>query len=102
MELCYIRAMMLLNKELLTRLLMESAGAITPVALWTDDVQRSQWRSREDVLMVYPRAKFLGSSMVTFSFDAGGCSVTAQIAYNTAIVIVLAASANSNLGKERH
>ena len=93
--------MLLLNKELLAKLLRESAGAITAITLWADDIQRSQWTGREDVLEAYPRAKFVTGSMATFSFDADRILVTAQIAFNTAVVIVLAASVNANLENVR-
>jgi mRNA-degrading endonuclease HigB of HigAB toxin-antitoxin module len=93
--------MLLINKELLAKLLRESTGAITAISLWADDIQRSQWTGREDVLKAYPQAKFLAGSMATFPFDADRFSVTAQIAFNTAVVIVLAASVNVNLSKER-
>lgn len=93
--------MVLLNKRLLSTLLMESVGAVTAVSLWVDDVQRFQWRDREDVLKAYPGARFLAGSMATFHLGAEGCSVTAQIAFNTGVVIILATSATNKLIEER-
>lgn len=95
-ELCYIPAMVLLNKNILARLLSESKGAVTAVSLWADDIQRAQWRNREDVLEAYPQTKFVAGSMATFAIDAARYSVTAQIAFNTSVVIVLAATPTAN------
>lgn len=92
--------MLLLNKELLTKLLRQSSGAVAAVALWVDDIQRSHWSTRDDVLHTCPNAKFVTGSMATFPFDSERYSVTAQIAFNTAVVIVLAVSANSKMSKE--
>jgi mRNA-degrading endonuclease HigB of HigAB toxin-antitoxin module len=83
--------MVLLNRELLTNLQRRSAAAVTPIALWSDDVQRFRWRTREDVLKTYPGTKFVAGSMATFLFETAKCSVTTQIAFNSEIVIVLAA-----------
>ncbi len=89
--------MVLLNKRLLAKLLMESASAVTAATLWADDVIRFHWRDREDVMKVYPNAKFLAGSMATFPLGSEGCSVTVQIAFNTGVVIILATSANNKL-----
>ena len=94
--------MVLINKNLLASLLRMSTNAITAVALWTDDVQKSQWKAREDVLKHYPKVKFLAGSMATFFLGTEDCSVTVQIAFNTGVVIVLAASANTKLSEVRH
>lgn len=92
--------MLLLNKELISKLLRQSSGAVAAIALWADDIQRSQWRTREDVLKTCPDARFVAGSMAIFPFDSERYSVTAQIAFNTAVVIVLAVSANSNTSRE--
>ena len=94
--------MVLLNKNLLASLLRVSTNAVAAVALWTDDVQRSQWKAREDVLKHYPTVKFLAGSMATFFLGTEGCSLTVQIAFNTGVVIVLTTSANTKLSEVRH
>jgi mRNA-degrading endonuclease HigB of HigAB toxin-antitoxin module len=101
LELWYSYAMLLVNKELLAKFLRESTGAITAISLWVDDIQRYQWSSRQDVLKAYPQTKFVAGSMAVFSFEAGRFSVTTQIAFNTAVVIVLAVAVNVNLNQER-
>ena len=95
MELCYIPSMVLINKAILTRLLRESKGAVTAVSLWADDIQRAQWKNREDVLEAYPQTRFVAGSMATFAIDAARYSVTAQIAFNSSVVIILAATAKT-------
>lgn len=82
--------MVLLNKGVLTTLAEEQNELLTALVLWADLVSRSAWKSRADVHQDYPKAVFVSGNTTVFALEQ--CAVTAQIAFNAGLVVVLAAS----------
>lgn len=86
--------MVLLGRDLLTRLCAECPGARTAVAVWAAVAAKAAWSSQEEVQGHFPTAKFLTPSLATFQLTDVNCALTAQIAFNTGIVIVLSISSS--------
>jgi mRNA-degrading endonuclease HigB of HigAB toxin-antitoxin module len=83
--------MVLVGRGLVAKFAREYPPATTALAVWLSTVQQEVWRARSDVIGVFPAAKFVTPSVACFYLDAQWV-ITAQIAFNTGIVIVLAAS----------
>lgn len=86
-----LHRMLLLNRALLTQVAARQRQLLTAVSMWADTVARRTWTNRGEVLEDYPSAGFVTGGMAVFSL--GPCIVTAQIAFNSGVVIVLAATA---------
>ncbi|MBN9575417.1 MAG: type II toxin-antitoxin system HigB family toxin [Alicycliphilus denitrificans] len=64
-------------------------AARTALVMWQAVCRKASWRSPADVLAHFPATKFPTPRLASFSLVAAECSVTAQIAFNTGVLIVL-------------
>jgi mRNA-degrading endonuclease HigB of HigAB toxin-antitoxin module len=64
-------------------------AAQTALAMWQAVCQKASWGSPGDVLSHFPATKFPTPRLANFPLVAAQCSVTAQIAFNTGVLIVL-------------
>ena len=82
--------MILIGREHLSRYVRQFSSARTSLAMWQFIVAQEDWHEKADVMACFPSAKFLTPKMACFSPMGADCVVTAQIAFNTGILIVLA------------
>ncbi|WP_093128995.1 type II toxin-antitoxin system HigB family toxin [Variovorax sp. OK605] len=88
--------MVVLGCDLLTRLTREVPSAHTAVALWVAVAKHSSWQGHADVMASFPAAVFVAPTLATFNLINVGCTLTVQIAFNSGVVIVLAANSFEN------
>lgn len=84
--------MTLIGKQHTWQLLRSKSIATVAVSIWMMDVEKSQWSCRDDILLTYPSARFITPNMVIFTFASSQIEITAQIAFNTSVVVILAAA----------
>lgn len=83
--------MVLVGRDILSKLAAGEPEAGVGVALWTAIAVRATWTCPADVLATFPSCNFIGPKIAVFVLSQCGCKVTAQIAFNSGVVIVLAA-----------
>lgn len=64
-------------------------AARTAIVIWQAICRKAAWRDPNDVLAHFPAAKFPTPTLANFPLLAAECSVTAQIAFNSGVLIVL-------------
>lgn len=87
--------MVLVGRGLVAKFAREHPSATTALAVWLSTVQQESWRARPDVVGAFPAAKFVTPCVACFYLSAQWV-VTAQIAFNTGVVIVLAVALTVN------
>jgi mRNA-degrading endonuclease HigB of HigAB toxin-antitoxin module len=84
--------MILIGREHLLSYTKQFPATRTAVALWLAVATKAGWHAKDDVLSHFPTAKFLTPTMACFYLAAADCVLTVQIAFNSGLLIVLAAS----------
>lgn len=87
-----VRPMILLGREHLLTHTKQFPATRTAVAMWLAIACRSAWQSKADVLSCFPATTFLTPTMACFHLIGADSVLTVQIAFNSGILIVLAAS----------
>jgi mRNA-degrading endonuclease HigB of HigAB toxin-antitoxin module len=82
--------MILIGRAHITLYTRRFPSAGTALAMWQAITRQSSWRNQAETTACFPTAKFLTPRMVRFQLAGTTCAVTAQIAFNTGILIVLA------------
>jgi mRNA-degrading endonuclease HigB of HigAB toxin-antitoxin module len=88
--------MILLGREHLLNHTQQYPAARTAVAMWLAIANRSIWQSKADVLGCFPATTFVTPTLASFYLIGVDSVLTAQIAFNSGILIVLAASQGRN------
>lgn len=88
--------MILLGREHLLTHTQQYPAARTAVAMWLAIATRSTWQSKADVLGCFPATTFVTPTLASFYLIGVDSVLTAQIAFNSGILIVLAASQGRN------
>lgn len=84
--------MILLGRELLLTHTQQYPAARTAVAMWLAIANRSTWQSKADVLECFPATTFVTPTLASFYLVGVDSVLTVQIAFNSGLLIVLAAS----------
>lgn len=88
--------MILLGREHLLNHTQQYPAARTAVAMWLAIANRSIWQSKADVRACFPATTFVTPTLASFYLIGVDSVLTAQIAFNSGILIVLAASQGRN------
>jgi mRNA-degrading endonuclease HigB of HigAB toxin-antitoxin module len=83
--------MVVVGRDILSKFAAGEPEASVGVALWTAIAVRAAWSCPADVAATFPSCNFIGPKIAVFVLSQCGCKVTAQIAFNSGVVIVLAA-----------
>ena len=83
--------MTLIGKQHIWELLRSKGLATVAISVWMANVEKDHWDDRNDVLRNHPSVRFLTPNMAIFAFPGSQIEVTTQIAFNTSIVVILAA-----------
>ncbi|MDR9229615.1 hypothetical protein FEP08_05177 [Burkholderia multivorans] len=82
--------MILIGREHITLYTRRFPTAGTALAMWQAITAQASWRNQAETTACFPTVRFLTPRMASF-YPAGiSCVITAQIAFNTGILIVLA------------
>ena len=84
--------MILLGRELLLTHTQQYPAARTAVSMWLAITNRSNWQSKSDVIECFPATTFVTPTLASFYLVGVDSVLTAQIAFNSGLLIVLAAS----------
>jgi len=84
--------MVILNKRLLTEFARQGADLLTAISMWADRTGQSKWKDRSELALDYPAARFISGSMVVFKLENTRAVITAQVAFNSGLIVVLAVS----------
>jgi mRNA-degrading endonuclease HigB of HigAB toxin-antitoxin module len=85
--------MILIGREHITVYTQQFPTASAGLAMWRVITQKAAWRDQTETTSCFPAVRFLTPKMARFY--PANCVVTAQIAFNTGILIVLAVTANT-------
>lgn len=83
--------MVVVGRDILSKLATGEPAARVGVSLWASIAKRASWTCQADVCATFPACIFIGPKLAVFVLSQCGCKVTAQIAFNSGVVIVLAA-----------
>ena len=80
--------MKLIAKELLHNFKKEHADARSQLESWEADVEAADWKTPQDVMNRFPRARLLGNLQAIFNICNNKYRLWAQIAYKTGVVFI--------------
>lgn len=82
--------MILIGRTHITLYTRRFPSAGTALAMWQVVARQSTWHSQAETAACFPAVKFLTPRLARFYPVGISCAITAQIAFNTGILIVLA------------
>ena len=62
--------MIIANKELLDSFVQSHANAVKPLNKWVEDVKAAQWKSHNDLKLMFPSADYVKNGR--YVFNIGG------------------------------
>jgi mRNA interferase HigB len=80
--------MRILGRDKLADFVAAHADARPWIESWVAEVERTQWKTPQDVKNMYASASFLAGNVVIFNVKGNRYRMETLIAYNTATIIV--------------
>lgn len=80
--------MRILGRDKLADFVVAHADARPWIENWVAEVERTQWKTPQDVKNMYASASFLADNIVIFNVKGNRYRMETLIAYNTATIIV--------------
>lgn len=84
--------MILIGREHLAHYVTRFPAARTALCLWQATSKTARWLDQAAVAQTFPSARFTTPQIARFYPAGTACVITTQIAFNTGILIVLAAT----------
>ena len=84
--------MILIGREHISRYIQQFPASRTALVMWHAIAESAAWKSAAEAISCYPSIKFLTPKLAHFVLSEINCVVTAQIAFNNGVLIVLAVS----------
>jgi mRNA interferase HigB len=80
--------MIIANKELLDSFVQSHANAVKPLNKWVEDVKAAQWKSHNDLKLMFPSADYVKNGRYVFNIGGNNYRLIAVVIFIGGVIYI--------------